>query len=254
MSENGVKPEGTLRQRGKDNFKVIFGISAIMILAVFAVYMFLAHITGKALSKAVEGFKSGKVTTEFHDYVSTIKGNNALWVASLKSVDTFTRRDKKTYFWDMLSLPDVVVEIKVPVEYNYYVSLKDGWKFEWDDQKKSIIVTAPLLYSGTPAPDISNMEIYERENSIFRDAEKVRAELKSEISARLLWAADEKIPLVRETARKEIASFIRDWFIRFYFKDSAQKPEYLTILFSDESVQKSETPAFDFRENINNSP
>ncbi len=248
MSENGVKPEGTLRQRGKDNFKVIFGISALMILAVFAVYMFLAHITGKALSKAVEGFKSGKVTTEFHDYITSIEGNNELLVATLKSTDTFTRRDSKSLLWELIKFPDVVVEVKVPVEYTYYLPLKGDWKFEWDDVTETITVTTPALRPGTPAPDISAMQIYEKEGSIFRDAEKVKTQLKSEITGKLEWASQEKIPLIKDAARKAAGDFIRDWFIRYYFKDSSQKPKTLIVLFPDEARDSTSVTSFSFKE------
>lgn len=245
MEENN---RNTLRQKsGGDSYKVLGSIAIIMVLAVFAVYMYLAHITGKVIS-AAEGFKTGKVTTEFHDYVTSVVGNNELLVATLKSTDSFTRRDSKSMLWELIKFPDVVVEVKVPVEYTYYLPLKGDWKFEWDDATGTITVITPALRPGTPAADISAMQIYEKEGSIFRDAEKVKSQLKSEISGKLQWAAQEKIPLIKDAARKAAGEFIRDWFIRYYFKDSSQKPKTLIVLFSYESRDSMPVSSFSFEE------
>lgn len=211
------------------------GITALIVVGMVYLLIYYINSSGDALKTVAESFKSGKVVTEFHDYITRIEGSNRLQVATLHSFDTFTKKDSRSYFWDMVKLPDVVVEFKAPIEYTYFISLKGDWSFSWDENSKGITVIAPQIEPGTPAIDISKMEIYEKKGSIFRDSEKVKQQLKSELSDKLNWAANEKIPLIKETARKQIAEFIQEWFIRYYFKDSEIKPERIDILFPGES-------------------
>lgn len=211
------------------------GVTALLIAGLVFLIIYYVNSSGDVLKTVAESFKSGKVVTEFHDYITRIEGSNRLQVATLHSVDTFTKKDSRSIFWDLVKFPDVVVEFKAPIEYTYFISLKGDWSFSWDENAKGITVIAPQIEPGTPAIDISKMEIYEKQGSIFRDSEKVKQQLKSELSGKLTWAANEKIPLIRETARKQISEFIQEWFIRYYFKDSAIKPERIDILFPGES-------------------
>src|SRR5215212_2133310 len=49
---------------------------------------------GQALATVVAAFKSGKVTTEFISYASTIHPTQRLQFATLKQTEIFTRRDE----------------------------------------------------------------------------------------------------------------------------------------------------------------
>jgi hypothetical protein len=77
----------------------------------------------------------------------------------------------------------------------------------------------------------------------------VKEKLRSELSSKLKYVADEKIPLIRETARKETMHFIKNWFINYYFKDSEFKPKNLVIYFSDEVIPLGSTDLIILRKN-----
>src|SRR5512135_1798602 len=68
----------------------------------------------RALQEIAAAFKTGKITTEFRDYVTEIRGVNRLQVAQLQSVDSFSRTDSTAILWDALQLPDVRVRMEMP--------------------------------------------------------------------------------------------------------------------------------------------
>ena len=54
---------------------------------------------------------------------------------------------------------------------------------------------------------------------------------------KLVQRSYEKIPLVKETARKEISEFVSGWLIQIYFKDYKLKPKLISVYFEDEINQ-----------------
>ncbi len=219
--------------------KIAIGTAVIFGGIVISIY-FIDRSAG-ALSDMAEKFQSGKITNEFRDYVTQIKGFQRLQVATLNTVDIFTKLDSRSVFWNMIDLPDVQVEIKMPVEYSYYLDLNDEWRFDWNDKDKKVTVFAPQIKSNTPAVDVSSMSITIQKGSFLRDEEEVKEKLISELSGRLAEIAEKKIPLIRETARNEIRQFISNWFIKNYFKDSEVNPVIESVVFSDESSNSEKT-------------
>jgi hypothetical protein len=189
------------------------------------------------ISDIGKNFKTGKVTTEFRDYVSEIKGLQRLQVASLKTTDIFTRVDSKSILWDLIDLPDVKIEIKFPVDYTYYLDLRDKWYFEWDENTRHIKVIAPKIKSNTPAVNISEMSVTILKGSFLRNVDEVKDSLFKELMPKLIRLSYEKIDLIRETARKEISKIVSNWFNQVYFKGSTVKPELISVYFEDEENQ-----------------
>lgn len=213
-------------------------ITTILLAVIFlSAFLYLAEKGCSSLSQIAESFKTGKVVTEFHDYVTEVKGLQRLQAASLKSTDVFTRVDSKSILWELIDLPDVKIEIKMPVEYTYYLDLKDKWNFEFDENLMHIKVNAPSIKPNTPAVNVSEMKVTVLKNSIFRDVDAVKDSLFKELMPRLNQLAYEKIDLIREAARKEVTSFVSNWFVQIYFKDYSTKPRLLSVYFEDESHQ-----------------
>ncbi len=218
------------------------GISALIIFGMVYVTIQFIQTPERAIKQIAEGFSSGKVTEEFRDYVTKIQGVNHLQVAKLSSLDTFSRTDSQKILWDRIGLPDVKVEIQAPVEYTFYLDLKDSWEFQWHDDEQAILILAPAIQSNTPAIDVSNMVILTEKGSILRDEDEVHEKLKQELTELSKQMAVEKIPLIREIARNETRQFIENWFIKVRFSDAAIKPHVQMVKFADEySLQLDES-------------
>lgn len=220
------------------------GVTAVLVGGMVYAMTYLIESPGKAIKYIADNFTSGKVVTEFRDYVTSVKGVNYLQVATLQTTDVFSRTDSKAIMWDWIGLPDVNIEIQAPVEYTFYLDLKDHWEFQWHDDEQGIIVVAPRLQPNTPAIDVSNMKILKEEGSVWRDEVEVRQKLTQQITEISKTMANEKIPLIRELARNETRQFIEAWFIKVQFKHAKIKPHVKMVYFADEqSLLNQSTPS-----------
>jgi hypothetical protein len=215
---------------------------SILKLVLFSFLFFLLIYVGiqflkfsqKFINNFSEGFNSEKVVNEFYSYVESIEGSNKLHVASIKSVDRFSKKDSQSILWNLISLPDVVIELHVPVEYNYYVDLKGKWEFSWEESDSTIYVIAPEINYFPPAVNISQMEIFEKESSIIRDSERVKENLRKELTDKLDIVAKNKIILIREIARMEVSQFLITWFPKSNIKNIDSENLKLKLIFNDE--------------------
>ncbi|NLI48745.1 MAG: hypothetical protein GX414_16710 [Acidobacteria bacterium] len=189
---------------------------------------------GAALERIAAAFRTGAVTVEFRDYVTRTRGTNHLQVASLQSVDTFTRTDSTAIFWDSLRLPDITVELQTPVEYIYYLDLDGPWRFQWEDDRQAVRVDAPGLGWNTPAVDLARLRIRVVDGSLLRDEADAVDRLKRQMPELLHQTARSKLTLVRELARRETRRFVENWFIAVRFQDAAVKPHVSEVYFADE--------------------
>jgi hypothetical protein len=197
---------------------------------------------GRALQEIAAAFKTGRITVEFRDYVTEVRGVNRLQVAQLQSVDSFSRTDSTAIFWDALQLPDVRVRMEMPVEYNYYLELNEPWTFTWREAEQAIAVDAPALRCATPSVDLAGMKVEILEGSVLRDEAAVQERLKTQMPELLRRAAERKIPLVRETARRQARLFIENWFVKVRFQGAPVKPHVLDVVFADETAAPPVTP------------
>jgi hypothetical protein len=216
-------------------------ISILFLILIYAGIQLLNY-SQKTVDQIAGNFNSEKVEDEFYSYVEKIKGSNKLQVASIKSIDKFSRKDSKSILWNLISLPDIVVEIHVPVEYNYFINLKDKWEFSWDESDSTIYVIVPKINFSRPAIDISKMEIIEKESSILRDIEKVKEDLRRELTEKLDIVAEKKIPLIREVARKEVKQFLVTWFNNSNFKNIDLDRVKFKLKFEDEIISEENDP------------
>ena len=160
--------------------------------------------------KLAEAVSSGMVRTEFENHVTSLKGMKALQFATLKQEETFRQSDTRRLLWNRLELPEVVVEITVPVEYTYRVSLDRPWGFRLL-KARVLLVEVPPIEAGTPAPDLSALRFEVVKGSLLRDEEAVLERLRSRVTGLLESHAQEQIPLVRDLGRTKAVEFVRTW-------------------------------------------
>lgn len=162
--------------------------------------------------KLAESFKTGTIKTKFFSYATKVKGSSKMQVVEVKQIEVFSRKDSKAYFWDLVKLPEVEVDIRIPVTYTYYVDLNEEWNFVLEGQTVKVYV--PDLKYNTPAPDISKMEIREK-RSVFRLVEDdMKKQVMEGITKELEKRAGKNMDNlnIRATARESIKEFVETWF------------------------------------------
>jgi hypothetical protein len=186
----------------------------------------------KDLRSLAQAFRQGTVTTSFASSATKLLGTTYLQVATLRQDEVFERRDEATLFWGQLSLPDVVVEARAPVEYTYYLDLDKPWMFraEGDDVR----VTAPGIEFNTPAVDASAIRYVVREGSVLRDQGAAMDQLKQGLTALSRERARHNIPLVREVVRRRTEEFVATWLERHYFDAGHHR---IVVSFADETPE-----------------
>ena len=183
-----------------------------------------------------EKFQKGRITETFTTYLPSVKstGKGNLEVAVISVPEKFTRSDKKTIFWDKISLGTTVTEIEVPVTYRYHMKLKDEWRVEVKDQQ--VIVHAPPIYASQP-PAIHTDKMRKRSDqgwARFNAGDQMEALHKS-ITPRIKRNAVRpfRANLSREPGRQVVAEFVKDWLLKekHWQKDRFQS---IVVLFPDE--------------------
>jgi hypothetical protein len=190
------------------------------------------------------GFLTGNVTESFLAAVPTVaptvSGN--LEVAVAESVETVTRSDERSAFWDLVPLGTTTVEIRVPVTYRYHVRLDEKWSVVVEDG--FCRVEAPALQPSQP-PALHTHRIERRtESSWLRfDAADQLAELERQLTPRLQRLAGDPrhLALVREPARQAVARFVRAWLLT---RDSwgADGVRAIHVAFADDRTDGIESP------------
>jgi hypothetical protein len=184
---------------------------------------------GNALATVAAAFNRGTITTSFVSYATTLSNNLHLQVATLRQTEVFSRREEKSTGFGYIPLPDVVVEARAPVEYVYYLDLKESWRFVLKDQV--VQVFAPPLHFNQPAVDASAIT-YEVTKGYFKTAE-AQEHLKRAITPLVAARARDNLGLVREAARRQTAEFVENWLLRV-FRDGREYA--VKVYFPDEPL------------------
>jgi len=171
------------------------------------------------LGEVARAFKEGTLTTSFVSYATEVSATRRLQVASVTTQESFERKDEMTILWGELSLPDVVVEARAPVEYTYYVEFDKGWSFALDGPW--LVVSVPALEFNTPALDVSKLTFVVRKGSILRDEAAVVEQLRLGLTELCRRRAAEHLALTREPARRAIVGFVETW-LKDRFPDGGQ--------------------------------
>jgi hypothetical protein len=186
---------------------------------------------GQALAEIASAFNQGTVTTSFIGYATTVSSGHYLQFATLKQTEVFTQTDQATTAFGYVPLPELVVQATAPVEITYYLDLNGKWDITLKDG--IIYVLAPPIRFNKPAVDASAITYEVRKGSILRDKKQALENLKQSITLMAHEQARERIPLVRETGRKQVSEFVEKWLAKS-FSDGKNYP--VKVLFPGEAL------------------
>ena len=200
----------------------------------------LVKEVGQQASTVAKGFQRQTVREEFLSSSIKLTGFTRLQVATLDEHETFRRKESNSLAWGLISLPAIVVQADVPVEYGYYLDLNGTWDFAQADG--SVTAYPPPIQPSTPAADVSRLTFYTLEGHVWQDDKAVRERLQGTLTPALRARATEHIPLVREIARRQVQLFVEKW-LADTFSDGHQFQ--VKVLFPEERPPQAttETPA-----------
>jgi hypothetical protein len=195
---------------------------------------------GRSFGGVAERFQTGKITTTFLASIPelTSTGSGNLEVATASANETFTRSDERKILWDWISLGQTITEIRATVTYRYYVSFNEHWQIDVSNQT-CIVKAPPLRPSLPPAIHTDTIEKRTQRGWLRFDAEQQMADLEKAMTPTIeQYAADPRhLDLVRETARKTVAEFVRRWLLK---EDHWRSDRFraIVVVFADEELSK----------------
>ncbi len=184
---------------------------------------------GARLRSVAQAFRQGTVRTEFLSRAAEIEGTSRFQFATLKQTEIFKREESGTTAWGWIPLPKVVVQAQAPVEYGYFLDFSGPWEFLRDGD--NVEVFAPPIMPNTPAIDVSALNFYTLEGSLWRDERAVKERLRQSLTDALRDRAEQNTKLVREVGRQRLAEFIEKWLAE-KFSDGAGFR--VKVIFPDE--------------------
>jgi hypothetical protein len=188
----------------------------------------LRTLGGQAV-KVARAFNEGTVRAEFISHAAELTGTSRFQFATLKEGEVFQRSESGSTAWGLVPLPKVVVEARAPVEYTYFLDFAGEWEFA--RQGSDLTVFAPAIAANPPSVDVSALQFYTIEGSIWRNDGAVRDRLKETLSAALQDRAVKNVALVREIGRQRLADFVEKWLAE---KFSDGKALRVKVVFPDE--------------------
>ena len=82
----------------------------------------------RELAGAARAFARVDVTQRFVSSLPTSRGDARLELATAETVETISRRDERSAFWDLVPLGSTTVEVRVPVTWRWHVPLDGEWR------------------------------------------------------------------------------------------------------------------------------
>jgi hypothetical protein len=197
-----------------------------------------------AAGSIAERFRTGRITSTFTAALPRLQpGGAVLELAAYEAVETFRRSDDRALFFDLVPLGTNVTEIRVPVTYRYHVRFDEAWHLDVRD--RVCLVRAPRLRPTLPpALHTDRMEKQGERGWLRFDLEQQMDELEKSITPTLVTRAGDPqtISVVRETCRRRVAEFVRDWLLREeQWRDD--RLNAITVTFEDEAKDPASPPA-----------
>lgn len=182
-----------------------------------------------AVRDIAAAFRSGEAVVTLRSYATELHGVSRLQFAELKQAESFERTDTAAIAWGAIPLPDVIVEARGMVIYNYVLDLQKRWDLKLDGRIVEVIAPAPEFLA--PALDPSTLTFEIKQGSMLRNEADVKKALQAGLSGLLNQRAREHLSLVRETGRKATEEFVRTFLISHY--DDAEGMT-VRVRFADE--------------------
>ncbi len=161
---------------------------------------------------ATDPFSAQHITRTFVAALPNLTRELNLEVATARQVEFFERTDQKSTLWGLIDLGTNVAQIRLPVTYRYHLRLADQWRLEVQDSHL-IVHAPPLRASLPPAVHTDEMEAHTERGWCRCAPEDLLRELHRDVTPLLSqWAGnDQHLGMVRETARLQVAEFLRRW-------------------------------------------
>jgi hypothetical protein len=235
-----------------------FGLGAgvLTALAVFVGYRvqsdrtpIASFATFRYADRSDEEFKTGRITQTFMERAAHAASTHGdvLEVAISQTDESFTRADSLGIAGAASYLGTTISEIRTPVTFRYHIRLSDRWQLS--SRGNVCVVIAPSLRpSLPPAIHTDRMDTNTKSGWLRFNAQDNLRALEKSISPILSERAADAahISLVRDTARKSVAEFVKNWLLR---EDHWRKDRFTAIIvvFEDEvvggdSIEKARDP------------
>jgi hypothetical protein len=204
--------------------------------------------TQEAAVEAVEGltgiadrFQTNTITTTFTAAIPRLvaDGGTKLELAAFEAQETFARSDERRVLFDTLYLGTTITEIRVPVTYRYHLRLEEPWKLDVNDQA-CVVIAPPIRPTLPPAIHTDGLRKRSERGWLRFNEDEQMEELERNLTELLTRrAADpDNIDLVRETCRRRVAEFVRNWLL---VEDHWRHDRFraVTVVFADEMADDS---------------
>jgi len=215
-------------------------VTAIIAATVIALALIAAALLVKSwhLFGSVAGqFKTGHITTTFSEDIPTIVSTHGdvLELATLTSMETFSREDSTMYAWGFLPASTTTAEIRVPVTYRYFLRLSEPWRLA--TRGNVCLVQAPQFQASLPpAIDTGRMEKRAENGWASFDKTVMLDALEKDITRHISKRAVDPrhLDLVREQCRRSVAEFVKKWLAgKFQWPDRINA---IIVVFPDEKT------------------
>jgi hypothetical protein len=158
----------------------------------------------------IDPFSAQQITRTFVAALPNITRELNLEVATTRQVEFFERTNHRAILG--VSLGTNVARLRLPVTYRYHLRLADPWRLEVEGNH--LIVHAPVLRASLPpAIHTDEMEVHAERGWCRSAPDDLLRELHRDVTPLITqWAGNEQhLGMVRETARLQVAEFIRRW-------------------------------------------
>jgi hypothetical protein len=182
-----------------------------------------------------ERFRGGRITETFTADIPRLNpGGTLLELASFEAHERLRRVDERSALFDLLYLGTNVTEIRAPVTYRYHLRLDDPWWLEV--RGHTCLVRAPRIRpSLPPAIHTDRMEKHSERGWLRFDVDEQMQALEKSLTPRLNERAADgrQLELVRETCRRRVAEFVRNWLLR---EDHWRRDRFrsVVVVFADD--------------------
>jgi hypothetical protein len=211
----------------------VAGVGGLAALLIYANRHQSAAISPESELPATQ-FTSENITQRFTSAIPEITRELNLEVATSKQIESFGCSDNLSILFGLIDLGTNIAQISAPVSYRFHVRLHDPWKLE--TRQDTVIVHAPALRASIPpAIHTEQLERLAQRGWARGSPAEMMNELERQITPTLCQFATDprRLNLVRDTARKSVAEFVRLWLEREHQWDHKRFTR-IQVQFADE--------------------